>query len=283
MQITFHGAARTVTGSRHAFSVNGHQFLLECGLFQGRRKETYERNLNFPFEPNQIDAVVLSHAHIDHSGNIPNLVRQGFSGKVHCTPATRRLSEIMLQDAGHIQEYDVRFINKRRSRRGEEPIEPLYTQADARIAADHLHPQPLNAPFDVVPGVQATLIEAGHILGSAGIVLHIEERGRIIRVMFSGDIGRVDLPIIRDPVLPHDVDYLIMESTYGDRSHNHPILPTRSLGMLFQGRLNAVGKSSSQLSLWGGHKPSSTICIRCSITTRCPVFPFSSTALWPLM
>ena len=242
MQITFHGAARTVTGSRHAFSVNGHQFLLECGLFQGRRKETYERNLNFPFEPNQIDAVVLSHAHIDHSGNIPNLVRQGFSGKVHCTPATRRLSEIMLQDAGHIQEYDVRFVNKRRSRRGEEPIEPLYTQADARIAADHLHPQPLNAPFNVVPGVQATLVEAGHILGSAGIVLHIEERGRIIRVMFSGDIGRVDLPIIRDPVLPHDVDYLIMESTYGDRTHNPPNSAYEKLRNAVSRTVNRGGK-----------------------------------------
>lgn len=222
MEISFHGAARTVTGSRHLFSVNGHRFLLECGLFQGRRKETYSRNLNFPFEPKDIDAVVLSHAHIDHSGNLPNLVRQGFTGPIHCTAATRRLADIMLQDSGHIQEYDVRFVNKKRARRGEPPIEPLYTQADARQAANYLQPQSLNKAFDVVPGVQATLVEAGHILGSAGIVLDIEESGRTRRLMFSGDIGRVDLPIIRDPVLPHDVDYLIMESTYGDRSHNPP-------------------------------------------------------------
>jgi len=222
MEISFHGAARTVTGSRHLFSVNGHRFLLECGLFQGRRKETYDRNLNFPFKPQDIDTVVLSHAHIDHSGNLPNLVRHGFTGKIHCTAATRRLSEIMLEDSGHIQEYDVRYLNKKRARRGEPPIEPLYTRADARHAANFLHPQKLNAPFEVVPGVQATLVEAGHILGSAGVVLDIEEKGRNIRLMFSGDIGRVDLPIIRDPVLPHDVDYLIMESTYGDRSHNPP-------------------------------------------------------------
>jgi len=222
MHITFYGAAQTVTGSRHVVEVSGQQFLLECGLFQGRRKETYSRNLNFPFEPKEIEAVILSHAHIDHSGNLPNLVKQGFTGPIHCTRATHRLAEIMLMDSGHIQEYDVRYVNKKRARRGEAPLEPLYTQADAQRTANFFQPQELNQPFDVIPGVKATLVEAGHILGSAGVVLDLEEKGRKRRVMFSGDIGRVDLPILRDPVLPHDVDILIMECTYGNRNHHPP-------------------------------------------------------------
>jgi len=222
MNITFHGAARTVTGSRHLISINGHKLLLDCGLFQGRRKETRARNLNFPFDPANIDAVILSHAHIDHSGNLPNLVRRGFAGPIHATHATAHLSEIMLRDSGHIHESDAAFLNKKRARQGRPLIEPLYTIEHAQKAAKQLVSQAYDEPFEVVPGVVARLVEAGHILGSAAIVLDMQENGRMVRLMFSGDIGREGLPIIRDPVLPHNVDYLIMECTYGNRVHNPP-------------------------------------------------------------
>ena len=125
MHITFHGAAQTVTGSRHLISLNGRQLLLDCGLFQGRRKETYQRNLNFPFAPTDVDSVILSHAHIDHSGNLPNLVRKGYEGAIHATHATRHLTDIMTRDSGHIQEYDAQFLNKKRAKQGKPPIEPL--------------------------------------------------------------------------------------------------------------------------------------------------------------
>ncbi|MEE8569316.1 MAG: MBL fold metallo-hydrolase [Anaerolineales bacterium] len=222
MNITFHGAAQTVTGSRHLISLNGHHLLLDCGLYQGRRKETYQRNLNFPFDPTDVEAVILSHAHIDHIGNLPNLVRQGYESPIHATYATTHLTDIMLRDSGHIQESDVEFLNKRRARRGKPPIEPLYTKEDAKQVAQYLVRQDYKYPFEPVPGVVATLVEAGHILGSAGVILELEEHGRKVRLMFSGDIGRLDLPILRDPVLPEDVDYLIMECTYGDRSHDPP-------------------------------------------------------------
>lgn len=222
MNITFHGAAQTVTGSRHLISLNGHHLLLDCGLYQGRRKETYQRNLNFPFDPTDVEAVILSHAHIDHIGNLPNLVRQGYESPIHATYATTHLTDIMLRDSGHIQESDVEFVNKRRARRGKPPIEPLYTKEDAKRVAQYLVRQDYKYSFEPVPGVVATLVEAGHILGSAGVILELEEHGRKVRLMFSGDIGRLDLPILRDPVLPEDVDYLIMECTYGDRSHDPP-------------------------------------------------------------
>ena len=222
MNITFHGAAQTVTGSRHMISLNGHHLLLDCGLYQGRRKETYQRNLNFTFDPTDVEAVILSHAHIDHIGNLPNLVRQGYESPIHATYATTHLTDIMLRDSGHIQESDVEFVNKRRARRGKPPIEPLYTMEDAKRVAQYLVRQDYKHSFEPVPGVVATLVEAGHILGSAGVILELEEHGRKVRLMFSGDIGRLDLPILRDPVLPEDVDYLIMECTYGDRSHDPP-------------------------------------------------------------
>ena len=220
MNITFHGAAQTVTGSRHLLNLNDHTLLLDCGLFQGRRKDTYSRNLNFPFDVTALDAAILSHAHIDHSGNLPNLVKQGYPGSINATAATAHLANVMLRDSGHIQESDAKFVNKRRTKRGEAPIEPLYTIADAAIAAEQLVQRDYDAQFEAVPGAIATLVEAGHILGSAGVILDLEENGHKVRLMFSGDIGRADLPIVRDPVLPKDVDYLIMESTYGDRSHD---------------------------------------------------------------
>jgi metallo-beta-lactamase family protein len=222
MRITFHGAAQTVTGSQHLLEVNGKRLLLECGLHQGRRKEAIRRNRNFPFNPLKIDAVLLSHAHIDHSGNLPHLIKKGYRGPIYATDATAHLANIMLIDSGHIHESDAEYLNKRRSRRGEEPVEPLYTIEDASQVAQYFECQPYDHLFEVAPGVRAQLVEAGHILGSAAIVLDIEENGRHTRLWFSGDIGRRDLPLIRDPVLPSEADYMIMECTYGDKTHQSP-------------------------------------------------------------
>jgi metallo-beta-lactamase family protein len=242
MNITFHGAAQTVTGSRHLLSLNDHRLLLDCGLFQGRRKDTYSRNLNFPFDVPALDAAILSHAHIDHSGNLPNLVKQGYPGSINATSATAHLAGVMLRDSGHIQESDVKFVNKRRAKRGEAPIEPLYTIADAATAAEQFVQRDYDAQFEAVPGAIATLVEAGHILGSAGVILDLEENGRKVRLMFSGDIGRADLPIVRDPVLPKDVDYLIMESTYGDRSHDSSVQAYDELQAVLSRTIERGGK-----------------------------------------
>jgi len=222
MRIHFHGAAQTVTGSQHLLEVNGHRVLLDCGLYQGRRSESYSRNLNFAYDPGKIDAVVLSHAHIDHCGNLPNLVQDGFSGPIYATHATVDLATIMMADSGRIQESDAAWVNKKRARRGEEPIEPLYTEVDAQHAADLFRGIHYDEPFEVVPGVVARFVEAGHILGSAAISLEIDENGKKTRFWFSGDIGRYKLPILRDPVMPENVDYLLMESTYGDKPHHDP-------------------------------------------------------------
>ncbi len=224
MRITFHGAARTVTGSMHLLEVNGARLLLDCGLYQGRRKDTYERNRNFPFDPKSIDAVVLSHAHIDHSGNLPNLVKQGFTGPIYATPASVFLTEIMLADSGHIQEADVVFANKYGRARGEAPVEPLYTQRDALKVRAQLRKIAYGEEFSPVNGVGVRLVDAGHILGSASVDLQVEEQGRKTHVWFSADIGRRGLPILRDPVLPESADILIMESTYGDKPHRDPEL-----------------------------------------------------------
>jgi metallo-beta-lactamase family protein len=222
MRISFHGAARTVTGSQHLLEINGKRLLLECGLFQGRRKEAFQRNRSFPFDPKKIDAVLLSHAHIDHSGNLPHLVKKGFRGPIYTTDATAHLANIMLIDSGHIHESDAEYFNKRARERGGGMIEPLYTIEDAAQVAQYFACQPYDQAFEVAPGVQARLVEAGHILGSAAVVLDIQEGDRQYRLWFSGDIGRRDLPLIRDPVLPSNSDYLIMECTYGDKTHQSP-------------------------------------------------------------
>jgi metallo-beta-lactamase family protein len=180
--------------------------------------------LKFAYDPRTVDAVILSHAHIDHCGNLPNLVQDGYEGPIFATRATVDLATIMMADSGRIQESDAEFVNKKRLARGEEPIEPLYTEVDARHAADLFRGVNYDHPFEPVPGVIARFVEAGHILGSAAISLEIEEKGRKIRFWFSGDIGRYELPLLRDPILPENVDYLLMESTYGDKLHSDPSL-----------------------------------------------------------
>lgn len=223
MQISFLGAAREVTGSMHLLEVNGQRILLECGLFQGRRAETYERNLNFPFEPATIDAVILSHAHIDHAGNLPNLVKQGFKGPIWCTAATRNLSAYMLLDSGYIQEKDVEYVNKQRKRKGEPPVEPIYTQEDARAALEAFVSVGMERSVPVADGVKLTFHEAGHILGSAIVALDINEHdtGKSWRLVFSGDLGRDEIAILRSPAVVTEADILILESTYGDRLHGN--------------------------------------------------------------
>ncbi|KPL79390.1 metallo-beta-lactamase [Ornatilinea apprima] len=222
MQIHFHGAAQTVTGSKHLLEINGNLLLLDCGLFQGKRADTYTANQTFNFDPSDVDAVILSHAHIDHSGNLPNLVKNGFRGKIYATRGTARLSEIMLRDAGHIQEQDAVYVNKKRRRKGQPPVEPLYTVEDVERVLPLFETVDYDRPFEPFEGVTARFVEAGHILGSAAVVLDVRENGKQKRVWFSGDIGRYKLPLLRDPVLPQNTDYLLMESTYGDKLHRDP-------------------------------------------------------------
>ncbi|MHB0923551.1 MAG: MBL fold metallo-hydrolase RNA specificity domain-containing protein [Bellilinea sp.] len=222
MIIHFNGASQTVTGSQFLLEVNGHKLLLECGLYQGHRKDYYQRNRTFSFNPAKLDAVLLSHAHIDHSGNLPNLVKNGLDCPIYTTRATAHLADVMLRDSGHIQEADVEFLNRKRARRGEPPVEPLYTVADAERVNDYFKPVQYNQTIEPVPGVQATFVDAGHILGSAAIVLDINENGRKFRFWFSGDIGRDRLPLLQDPVMPKDADYMMMECTYGDKPHEDP-------------------------------------------------------------
>ena len=219
MKVQFLGAVRTVTGSMHLLTVNGTRILLDCGLVQGRRKESFERNRNLPFDPKTINTMVLSHAHIDHSGNIPSLVKNGFRGNIFATPATRDLCAAMLRDAGHIQEQDTLYVNKKRARKGQAPLEPLYTVEDATASLDNFVSLGYDRPLPIAPGVTLTFRDAGHILGSAITVLDVEERDQQARLVFSGDLGRPGKPILRDPQPVEDVDYLIIESTYGDRQH----------------------------------------------------------------
>ena len=219
MQIQFFGGARTVTGSQHLLSANGSRILLECGLFQGRRRDTYEKNLNFEHNPAELDAMLLSHAHIDHCGNIPNLYKNGYRQNILATMATVDLCQIMLRDSAYLHEKDVEWVNKVRASRHEDPLEPLYTIEDAEVAMELFVGVQYHHRCPVVPGVTATFQEAGHILGSAALLIEIEEGDRQLRVGFSGDVGRRGVPILRDPEPFEDIDVLIMESTYGNRLH----------------------------------------------------------------
>ena len=219
MKFHFLGATRTTTGSMYLIEVNGKRLLLECGLYQGHREEATNRNCCFPFDPRQIDAVVLSHAHIDHAGNLPNLVKQGYDGPIHCTNATRDLCGIMLIDSAHIQEQDALFVSKWRAKKNQPPVEPLYRVPDAEKAVKQLVGHPYEKSFSPVDGVTVTFVDAGHILGSAQVVLDVQEKGRKFRWLFSGDVGRGQDEILRDPVPVDNVDYLQIESTYGAREH----------------------------------------------------------------
>lgn len=225
MKLKFCGAAGTTTGSQHLLEVNGKRILLDCGLYQGRRKDAYEINCCFPhFDPKTIDVVVLSHAHIDHSGNLPNLSRSGFTGTIYTTHATRDLCQIMLRDSARIQESDISWLNKHRKRKGLEAVEPLYTEQDAEKCLRQFVTLGYDRPLHISDGVELTFVDAGHILGSAQIVLDIHDQsdGKKKRFLFSGDVGRGDSEVLRDPAAVKDVDFVLMESTYGGREHEAP-------------------------------------------------------------
>jgi metallo-beta-lactamase family protein len=222
MRIHFFGAARTTTGSMYLIEINGKKLLLECGLFQGRRDESVERNCCFPFDPKTIDAVVISHAHIDHCGNLPNLCKQGYEGNIFCTFATRDLASIMLEDSANIQQSDAEYVSRTRAKKNLPPVKPLYTAIDAEKAIRQFVTIGYGRPIQVVDGVTATFVDAGHILGSAQVVFDIQEGARKFRYLFSGDVGRGKDEILRDPQPVDGVDFLQVESTYGAREHVSP-------------------------------------------------------------
>lgn len=215
MNITFLGAAREVTGSCHLVQVGDSRVALDFGMFQGHRSDAHEKNATFPFDVKQLTAVVLSHAHIDHSGRLPVLARHGYQGPIYATPATHDLCAIMLADSAHIQEKDAEYL----ARHKRNVAAPLYDLRDVTAVMSRMICIPYDVPFDVAPGVRATFVEAGHILGSASVVLDCTEGTEKRRLVFSGDIGRAGLPIIRDPQPPKGADVVIMESTYGNRDH----------------------------------------------------------------
>lgn len=243
MHIQFLGAVRTTTGSMHLLAVNGARVLLDCGLFQGKRKEAFERNRNLPFDAARIDAVVLSHAHIDHSGNLPTLARHGFRGRVYATPATADLCDIVLRDSAYLQARDVEFVNKRRARQGKNPFELLYDIEDVARVMAQLEPVAYGQPAEVAPGLTITFHDAGHILGSALTEIHARENGSARRILFTGDLGRPGLPILRDPVVVHGADTLITESTYGNRVHP----PLEDVEAKLAGLVNDVCRAGSKL------------------------------------
>ncbi|MCU7491860.1 MAG: MBL fold metallo-hydrolase [Bacteroidota bacterium] len=222
MQISFIGAARTVTGSMHLVKANGTSFLLDCGMYQGKRKLAYEINKNFDmFDPAEIDFVILSHAHIDHAGNLPNLVKNGFKGNIYSTFATRDLASVMLRDSAFIQQKDVEYVNKKRRKKGQNPFTPLYTMEDVEETIKRFVGLNYHREFFLTPEIKLTFFEAGHILGSAISFLVFNENGRIVNLGYTGDLGRANMPILRDPEKMPDADFIISESTYGGRFHDN--------------------------------------------------------------
>lgn len=222
MKISFHGAARTVTGSKHLIHLNNPQkkILLDCGMFQGMGKQTIELNANWGFEPTEVDYVILSHAHIDHIGLLPKLVKDGFKGKVFCTTATRQLLELLLKDSAYIQAADARHINKIRDQQGREHIEPLYDEDDVAQVFPMVQTIDYNQPYRVDEQIELLYTDCGHILGSAAVNLTLMENGKEVTLTFSGDIGRFRDVLLRSPEKFPRADYIIMESTYGDKLHD---------------------------------------------------------------
>jgi metallo-beta-lactamase family protein len=219
MKIKFCGAAQSVTGSCHLVQFNGGNILIDCGMRQGADAKALA-NEDFPFDPKEITALLITHAHIDHTGLVPLLAKRGFKGPIFSTSATAKLCEIMLADSAHIQEQDAEEQSRKNLRAGKPPVEPLYGIADAEAAQKQFKPIPYDKKFEVCPGVKARFTDVGHLLGSAAIEVWVTEDENTARLAFSGDIGRDDRPIINDPDSVEDADYLIMESTYGDRNHS---------------------------------------------------------------
>ncbi|WP_321397225.1 MBL fold metallo-hydrolase [Emcibacter sp.] len=219
MQIEFFGATREVTGSCYLLRVGDYRVLVECGLIQGSHEHERHNHDPFPFNPKKIDAVVLTHAHLDHSGRLPLLIKRGYRGRIYTHRATSDLCDIMLEDSGYLNEKEAQWENKRRERRGQELLEPLYTRKEARVAHKHFHSLEYDKRVEILPGVRLTLRDAGHILGSAIAELELEDGGHRRKVVFSGDLGHRGAPILRDPHVVTQADLVVLESTYGDRCH----------------------------------------------------------------
>jgi len=221
MKITFHGAAQTVTGSKHLITLkNGKKILLDCGLFQGLGKESDVLNKDFGFDPETIDTMVLSHAHIDHCGLVPKLVKDGYRNKIWCTPATKDLAAILMLDSGGIQENEVKYVNKKRAAEGRPYIDPLYTEQDAAAAIPFLEEADYHKWVTILDGVEVMFTDAGHIIGSACVHLKILEDGKLTRITFSGDVGRYRDAILRSPETFPQADVILLESTYGNKLHD---------------------------------------------------------------
>ena len=229
MKISFHGAARSVTGSRHLIQAGSSRLLLDCGMFQGRRDQAARLNRHMGFDPKSLTAVCLSHAHIDHSGVLPVLAREGYSGSVYMTDATAELTNILLTDSARIQQSDCRYVNKRERRRGKDRITPFYSLSDVQTITQQFSRTRYGKPVRVAPNLNVQFHDAGHILGSAAIWMQYRQRGQSRSLLFSGDLGRADMPILRDPQPPPPCDVLVIESTYGDRLHEDSIDARRRL------------------------------------------------------
>lgn len=244
MKIQFFGAAQEVTGSKHMIEVNGKRIFLDFGMHQGKREESNRKNRELPVEPSKIDAVLLSHAHIDHSGNIPILVKNGFKGPIYATHATRDICAYMLLDSGFIQEREAEYLNKRLKKKGKPLVEPVYTADDARQSLTQFVGMSYDRPFEVIPGVVASFREAGHILGAAQIALIIDDKDTKKQwiVVFTGDLGRKNLPLLRDPYQIERADILIMESTYGNRFHKSLLDVSEQLEKLVNATCKKGGK-----------------------------------------
>lgn len=244
MKIAFHGAARTVTGSKHLLTLkNGRKYLLDCGMFQGMGRETDALNRTWGFEPKEVDVLILSHAHIDHSGLIPKLIKDGFSGKVYCTPATKELTAILLEDSGHIQEDETKFINKRRVAEGLPYLTPLYNTQDAIAAMVAFKTVEYDNWFRIDDNVELLYTDAGHIIGSAAVHLRITENDKTTRLTFSGDVGRYRDVILRSPAPFDQADYILIESTYGNSLHDmHVTTPDMLLQWIEKTCLQKKGK-----------------------------------------
>ena len=220
MYLEFYGAAGGVTGSLHRIHANGVDVLLDCGLFQGHRAEANRLNRQVPDWACNAHAAVISHAHLDHSGNLPSLVKKGFTNNIYCTPATRDLCSVMLRDSAMLQEQDARYLNKKFRRQGDlQRVEPLYTVEDAHRAMAHILSIPLHRKVPVGPGIEVTFFNSGHVLGAALVCVDIRENDRAVRLLYTGDLGRDALPLLKSPEWVDGVHFLLMESTYGDRLH----------------------------------------------------------------
>ena len=234
--LTFLGGARTVTGSMHLLSTQKTNLLFDCGLFQGKRDEYYDINSHFAFDPQNLDACIVTHAHIDHCGNIPTLIKGGFRGHIYATPVTRDLCRYMLADSGYIQEEDIKYVNKINKKRGRPPRKALYTSEDAMRSLKYFRTLEYHTTHDISKDVSLIFYEAGHILGSSIAIVEVKTNKKPIRIAYACDLGRRDMPLLKNPEVPKDIDYLIIESTYGGKLHEPMDIAEKKL-------INAINKT----------------------------------------